>query len=152
MRAARAWRRRSLAGRALAAPVIAARVTNRRPYDGRVLDSSVQAWLARADCRIKLHFVPAYCPHLNAIERLWGLMHRHITYNKCYSTFREFSTAMLSFLREEVPKNWNQYCDQVTDNFRIIIPTEFRIIGCTGYSEMRRSAARLGADPSIPSI
>jgi len=23
----------------------------------------VQAWLARPECRIKLHFVPAYCPH-----------------------------------------------------------------------------------------
>ena len=52
----------------------------------------VQAWLAWSDCRIKLHFVPAYCPHLNSIERLWGLMHRHITHNKCYATFREFST------------------------------------------------------------
>ncbi len=30
----------------------------------------VQAWLAQPDCRIKLHFVPAYCPHLNPIERL----------------------------------------------------------------------------------
>ena len=33
----------------------------------------------------------AYCPHLNSIERLWGLMHRHITHNKCYATFREVS-------------------------------------------------------------
>ena len=39
----------------------------------------VQAWLARPGCRIKLHFIPAYCPHLDPIERLWGLMHRHIT-------------------------------------------------------------------------
>jgi transposase len=88
----------------------------------------VQAWLARPGCRIKLHFVPAYCPHLNSIERLWGLMHRHITHNKCYATFREFSTAMLTFLREEVPNNWGEYCDEVTDNFRVITPTEFRII------------------------
>ena len=91
----------------------------------------VQAWLARSDCRIErieLHFVPAYCPHLNSIERLWGLMHRHITHNKCYSTFREFSTAMLTFLRVDVPRNWHNYCDEVTDNFRIITPTEFRII------------------------
>ena len=43
----------------------------------------VQAWLARPGCRVKLHFVPPYCPHLNSIERLWGLMHRHITHNKC---------------------------------------------------------------------
>jgi hypothetical protein len=88
----------------------------------------VQAWLARPGCRIRLHFVPAYCPHLNPIERLWGLMHRHITHNKCYGSFKDFSTAMLSFLRDDVPKNWHTYCDKVTDNFRIINPTEFRII------------------------
>ena len=89
----------------------------------------VQAWLARPDCRIRIHFVPAYCPHLNAIERLWGLMHKHITHNKCYATFREFSTAMLTFLREDVPANWREWCDEVTDNFRVIKPTEYRIIG-----------------------
>jgi transposase len=49
----------------------------------------VQAWLARPGCRIRLHFVPAYCPHLNPIERLWGLMHRHTTHNKCYSSFNQ---------------------------------------------------------------
>ena len=88
----------------------------------------VQAWLARPQCRIKLHFVPAYCPHLNPIERLWGLMHRHITHNKCYASFKEFSAAMLAFLREKVPGNWHTYCDEVTDNFRVIDPTEFQII------------------------
>jgi transposase len=88
----------------------------------------VQAWLARPGCRIKLHFVPAYCPHLNPIERLWGLMHRHTTHNKCYATFKDFSIAMLTFLRDRVPRNWRTYCDEVTDNFRIIDPTKFRII------------------------
>jgi len=88
----------------------------------------VQGWLARPGCRIRLHFVPAYCPHLNPIEHLWGLMHRHITHNNCYATFREFSTAMLNFLRNDVPRNWTTYCDEVTDNFRVIDPTEFRII------------------------
>jgi hypothetical protein len=34
----------------------------------------VQKWLARPGCRIKLHFIPSYCPHLNPIERLWGLV------------------------------------------------------------------------------
>ena len=88
----------------------------------------VQAWLARPDCRIKLHFIPAYCPHLNPIERLWGLMHRHTTHNKCYASFRNFSIAMLGFLRQDVPKNWNAWCDAVTDNFRIINPTKYRIL------------------------
>jgi len=88
----------------------------------------VQAWLMRPDCRIKLHFIPAYCPHLNPIERLWGLMHRHTTHNKCYSCFKDFSIAMLRFLRDDVPRNWRTYCDEVSDNFRIIDPKKFRII------------------------
>ena len=55
-------------------------------------------------------------------------MHRHITHNKRYATFREFSAAMINFLRENVPRNWHAYCDQVTNNFRVIYPTEFQII------------------------
>jgi transposase len=50
------------------------------------------------------------------------------THNKCYSSFKDFSSAMLNFLRDDVPRNWRTYCDEVTDNFRIINPTEFRII------------------------
>lgn len=88
----------------------------------------VQAWLARPGCRIRLHFVPAYCPHLNPIERLWGLMHRNVTHNKCYATFRDFSAAMLTFPRKDVPGNWSTFCDEVTDNFRVINPTRYRII------------------------
>jgi transposase len=88
----------------------------------------VTAWLARPDCRVRLHFVPAYCPHLNPIERLWGLMHRHVTHNKCYARFADFRDAMLAFLRDEVPRNWHQYCDKVSDNFRIISPKDFRIL------------------------
>jgi transposase len=65
----------------------------------------VCAWLARPDCRIKLHFVPVYCPHLNPIERLCGLMHRHVTHKKCYASFKDFSTAMLNFLRHDVLGN-----------------------------------------------
>jgi transposase len=88
----------------------------------------VQAWLARPDCRMQLHFVPAYCPHLNPIERLWGLMHKHITHNKCYARFVDFRDAMLAFLRDEIPRKWPIYCDDVSDNFRIISPKDFRIL------------------------
>jgi transposase len=88
----------------------------------------VQAWLARPECRIKLHFIPAYCPHLNAIERLWGLMHKHVTHNKCYRTFNDFTDAILTFLRRDVPKNWRIHCDAVSDNFRVISPKNFRIL------------------------
>ena len=88
----------------------------------------VQEWLARPGCRIKLNFVPSYCPHLNPIERLWGLMHRNITHNTCYATCRQFADATLGFLREKVPRNWANFCDSVTDNFRVINPKDFRVM------------------------
>jgi transposase len=59
----------------------------------------------------KLHFIPTYCPHLDSIERLWRLMHKHVTHNRCHETFAEFRDAILTFLREQVPRNWRLYCD-----------------------------------------
>ena len=88
----------------------------------------VQEWLARPGCRIKLHFLPAYCPHLNPIERLWGVMHKNITHNKTYGTCKEFAEATLDFLRDKVPRNWAKYSSTVTDNFRVIAPKDFRVI------------------------
>jgi transposase len=88
----------------------------------------VQAWLAQPGRRIKLHFIPAYCPHLNPIERLWGAMHKHVTHNKCYATSREFANEALTFLRKDVPEKWLELCDSVTDNFRVINPKHFRVL------------------------
>jgi transposase len=88
----------------------------------------VQEWLAQPGRRVKLHFIPAYCPHLNPIERLWGVMHQHLTRNKCHASYREFANATLDFLREKVPKNWPKFCDSVSDNFRVINPKHFRVL------------------------
>jgi transposase len=88
----------------------------------------VRAWLGRPGCRIKLHFIPPYCPHLNPIERLWGVMHQNITHNKTYATCTEFAAAALEFLREKVPRNWPRFRSAITDNFRVINPKEFRIM------------------------
>lgn len=88
----------------------------------------VKQWLAQPGRRIRLRFVPAYCPHLNPIERLWGVMHRHVTHNRCHANFNAFVAEILTFLREEVPRRWQEFRDQVTDNFRVIRPQEFRVI------------------------
>jgi transposase len=88
----------------------------------------VQQWLSRPGCRIKLHFIPPYCPHLNPIERLWGAMHRQVTHNKCYATCAQFAEVTLEFLREKVPRNWADLCNSVTDNFRVINPKDFRVM------------------------
>ena len=88
----------------------------------------VQQWLAQPGRRIELHFIPAYCPHLNPIERLWGVMHKHLTHNKSYTTYREFAGTTLEFLREHVPRRWREFRDSVIDNFRVIDPKGFRVL------------------------
>lgn len=65
----------------------------------------VQAWLARPDSRIKLHFIPTYCPHPDPIERLWGSMHKHISHNQCHPTVADFKAVVRTFLRKEVSRN-----------------------------------------------
>jgi transposase len=89
---------------------------------------AVKDWLKASKAPLKLHFLPPYCPHLNPIERLWAVMHQNITHNKPYNTFKEFRQALLIFLKHTIPKNWTQYADQITDNFRIISLENARIL------------------------
>lgn len=88
----------------------------------------VRAFLARPECRIRLIKLPPYCPHLNPIERLWGVLHQHVTHNRYYPTEKEFSDAIFTFLRETIPKEWKTFRDQVSDNFRVISTQNFRVL------------------------
>ena len=57
--------------------------------------------------RIRLRFIPSYSPHLNPIERLWGVMHKHLTHNKCCARLSPPSPKpCCGFLREQVPRCW----------------------------------------------
>ena len=60
---------------------------------------AVRDWLARPGCRIRLHFLPAYAPNLNAIERLWKVMHEYVTHNRYYDNFRAFAEAITRFFK-----------------------------------------------------
>ena len=52
--------------------------------------AAVEEWAAK-NPRIKLHFLPAYSPNLNTIERVWKIMHGH-TVNNAYSpAFKTFT-------------------------------------------------------------
>jgi transposase len=88
----------------------------------------VREWLARPERKCVLRFLPTYCPHLDPIERLWGLMHQNITHNRDFKTFHEFRRAVIDFLRDEVPQHWGRFCDRITDNFRVIRRKDFRVI------------------------
>ena len=89
---------------------------------------AVKRWLARPGCRIRLKQLPAYCPHLNPIERLWAVMHKYVTHNRFYPTQKQFALAILRFFRETIPKNWQDFRDQVSDNFRVISHQNFRVL------------------------
>jgi hypothetical protein len=50
-------------------------------------------------------------------------MHKHLTHNKFWPDYREFAEAMLGFLRDKVPKRWDEFRDSVTDNFGAFQPS-----------------------------
>ena len=88
----------------------------------------VRAFLSRKNCRIHLIQLPPYCPHLNPIERLWAVMHQNVTHNRAYPTQKLFTEAILKFFRETVSKQWRDFRNQVTDNFRIISEQNLRVL------------------------
>jgi len=88
----------------------------------------VKEWLAAAGRKIVLHFLPTYCPHLDPIERLWGVMHENVTHNRDYKTFAEFRREVIKFLRHTVPRGWKNFRDRITDNFRVIHRADFRLL------------------------
>lgn len=55
-------------------------------------------------------------------------MHKHVTHNRFYKTYNEFADAILTFLRETIPKKWKDFRNTVTDNFRVISTTDRKII------------------------
>lgn len=67
--------------------------------------------------KITPHYLPPYSPNLNPIERLWKLMHEHVTYNRYYPKFSDFTEAILGFF-----DNIGLYLDitkqRINDNFQ----------------------------------
>ena len=86
-------------------------------------------WLERPECCLKLHFLPSYAPHLNPIERLWGVMHRHVTHNRSHANFRQFTEAIEVLFDESLPQSREKFRTTVTDNFRVITHYGCRMIG-----------------------
>lgn len=89
---------------------------------GRYLHCEAIWALAAKNPRLQLHYLPSYSPNLNAIERLWKIMHEHTTNNRYYPTFKQFSEAILSFCSTTFPQNARAWTDRLTDNFRLTRP------------------------------
>ena len=93
-----------------------------------ITQNGSKPWLARPERRVKLHFLPPYCPHLNPIERLWGVMHKQVTHNRHYPKFMDFTEAILNFFNTTLPQKWPKFQDTISDNFRVISYDKFRVL------------------------
>jgi transposase len=58
-----------------------------------------QAWLAEHGQRIRLHFLPPYCPDDNRIERcVWRELHQNVTINHHHETMDKLMDAVVNWL------------------------------------------------------
>ena len=58
-----------------------------------------QAAVATLDGKVKLHFLPPYCPEGNRIERTWLDLHANVTRNHRCSTMAELMDNVYEYLR-----------------------------------------------------
>jgi transposase len=56
--------------------------------------------LAHFACRVRLHFLPPYCPDYNRIERVWQDLHSHVTRNHQCSGMTELMCEVRYYLRK----------------------------------------------------
>ncbi len=60
----------------------------------------VQAWTKQHGHRIRLHFLPPYCPDHNRIERKWRDLHAAVTRNHRCKTIEELMAQVERWLKE----------------------------------------------------
>lgn len=74
------------------------------------------------ELNIDLVYLPAYCPNLNLIERLWKFFKKKIMKNKYYETFEQFEKAVDQFFI-----NFDDY----TTELKSLLSFKFGIIKAT---------------------
>ena len=67
-------------------------ILDRGPYN-----RSVETVLAAKLLNIEIHFLPAYSPNLNPIERLWKIMNEFTRNNTFFHSAKDFRTAINHF-------------------------------------------------------
>jgi transposase len=67
--------------------------------------------------KLKLTFLPPYCPHLNLIERVWKHFKNSVLYNRYYPVFSEFKQACVNFLKTDHRK---KFATLLTEKFHLV--------------------------------
>jgi len=60
----------------------------------------VQAWMKQNGNRIRLHFLPPYCPDHNQIERKWRDLHAAVTRNHRCITIEQLMANVQRWLND----------------------------------------------------
>jgi transposase len=50
--------------------------------------------------KLKLLFLPPYCPDLNPMEWFWKYLRKQVTHNTFFATFKKFQRALVKFIRK----------------------------------------------------
>lgn len=66
--------------------------------------SLTREWLAEHGQRLRLHFLPPYCPEGNKIERLWLDVHANVTRNHRCRTIGELVDKLIEYLTQRRAK------------------------------------------------
>jgi transposase len=70
--------------------------------------------------RIKLHYLPPRSPNLNAIERVWKVMHEQVQNNVAFVNAKDFRSRIDEFFANTWQKIKWTLVDRINDNFHII--------------------------------
>ena len=92
-------------------------ILDRGPYN-----TSLQTQKSAKEHGIVLHYLPAYSPNLNPIERVWKLMNEYVRNNRVFSSAKEFRHDILAFFNTTWPKISNTMRARINDNFQTLKP------------------------------
>jgi transposase len=67
---------------------------NAGSHKAKRITQRLEEWAAKG---LRLYFLPAYCPHLNLVERWWKTL-KGLLMRRCYDSVAEMTTAMLAAL------------------------------------------------------
>ena len=81
-------------------------------------NTSAYTQTAAKEKGIILHYLPAYSPNLNPIERLWKVMNEYARNNQFFSCAKEFRRSILDFFEITWPEIALDMTDRINDNFQ----------------------------------
>ena len=71
---------------------------------------------------IELHYLPAYSPNLNPIERLWKVMNKYARNGEYFSTAKLFREKIDEFFTTTLPEIADTLDSWINDNFQTLTP------------------------------